>query len=78
VLCTYLDPAKLGDPKLGLNYDQDFLGAITAGKWKLSTRLRKKLALERFCYLENSPVSASEPAVTTDSNQHLHSEVKSA
>jgi sterol desaturase/sphingolipid hydroxylase (fatty acid hydroxylase superfamily) len=75
---TYLDPAKRGEPRLGLNYDQDFLGAITAGKWKLSTRLRKKLGLEKFCYLEDSPVSTSRPLVTTESNQHLHSEVKSA
>jgi sterol desaturase/sphingolipid hydroxylase (fatty acid hydroxylase superfamily) len=74
---TYLNPAKHGDVKLGLNYDQDFLGAITAGKWKLSTRLRKKLALERFCHLEDSPVSATRPAVTTDSHQKFQSEVKS-
>lgn len=78
VFGTYLDPAKLSEPKLGLNYDQDFLGAITAGKWKLSARFRKKLALERFCYLEDSPALASRPAVTTDSNEHFHSEVKSA
>ncbi len=78
VFGTYLDPAKVGDPKLGLKYDQDFLGAITAGKWKLSTRLRKKLALEKFCFLEDSPVSATRPEVTTDSNQHFRSEVKSA
>ena len=77
VFGTYLDPAKFGDPKFGLNYDQDFLGAITASKWKLSARIRKELALEKFCYLEDSPVSATRPAVTTDSNQHLHSEVKS-
>jgi sterol desaturase/sphingolipid hydroxylase (fatty acid hydroxylase superfamily) len=75
---TYLNPEKVGATKLGLNYDQDFLGAITAGKWKLSVRVRKKLGLERFCYLENSQVSATRPAVTTDSNQQLHSEVKSA
>ena len=78
VFGTYLDPSKLGEQKLGLNYDQDFLGAITAGKWKLSAGLRKKLALEQFCFLEDSPVSETRPAVTTDSNQHLHSEVKSA
>ena len=77
VLGTYLDPSKLGEPKLGLNYDQDFLGAITAGKWRLSTRLRKKLALEKFCYLEDSPVPETRPAVTTDLNQRFRSEVKS-
>jgi sterol desaturase/sphingolipid hydroxylase (fatty acid hydroxylase superfamily) len=78
VFGTYLDPAKLGDPKLGLNYDQDFLGAITAGKWKLSARMRKELALEKFCFFKDSPVSTTRPKVSTDSNQHLHSEVKSA
>jgi sterol desaturase/sphingolipid hydroxylase (fatty acid hydroxylase superfamily) len=77
VFGTYLDPAKIGETKLGLNYDQDFLGAVTAGKWKLSARLRKKLGLERFCYQEDSQASESGPAVTTDSNQTFHSEVKS-
>jgi sterol desaturase/sphingolipid hydroxylase (fatty acid hydroxylase superfamily) len=75
---TYLDPARFGATKLGLNYDQDFLGAVTAGKWKLSPRLRKKLGLELFCYHENSPVSECGPHVTTDSNQQFRSEVKSA
>lgn len=78
VFGTYLDPAKFGTVKLGLNYDQDFLGAITAGKWKLSARLRKKLGLEGFCYQEDSEASESRSAVTTDSNQQFHSEVKSA
>ena len=75
---TYLDPTKVGETKLGLNYDQDFLGAITGGKWKLSARLREKLGLERFCYSEHSEASESGSAVTTDSNQQFHSEVKSA
>lgn len=78
VFCTYLDPAKVGETKLGLNYDQDFLGAITAGKWKLPTRLRQKLGLERFCYQEDSQVSESGPAVSKDSSQPFRSEVKSA
>jgi len=78
VFGTYLDPAKVGETKLGLNYDQDFLGAITAGKWKLPRRLRQKLGLERFCYQEDSQVSESGPAVSTDSSQPFRSEVKSA
>jgi sterol desaturase/sphingolipid hydroxylase (fatty acid hydroxylase superfamily) len=78
VFGTYLDPAKIGETKLGLNYDQDFLGAITAGKWKLSARLRKKLGLERFCYQEDSQASESSPAVITNSNQPFHPDVKSA
>jgi sterol desaturase/sphingolipid hydroxylase (fatty acid hydroxylase superfamily) len=56
VFGTYLDPAKLGEPRLGLNYDQDFLGAITAGKWKLSARVRQKLGLEGLCYQADSPI----------------------
>lgn len=78
VFGTYLDPAKVGETKLGLTYDQDFLGAITAGKWKLSARVRKKLGLERFCYQEDSAASEIGSAVATDSNQQFHSEMKSA
>jgi sterol desaturase/sphingolipid hydroxylase (fatty acid hydroxylase superfamily) len=74
---TYLDPAEVGETKLGLNYDQDFLGAITAGKWKLPTRLRKKLGLERFCYQEESQISESGPAAGTDSSQPFSSGAKS-
>jgi sterol desaturase/sphingolipid hydroxylase (fatty acid hydroxylase superfamily) len=78
VFGTYLDPAKFGGAKLGLNYDQDFLGAITAGKWKLSARVRKNLRLDEFCYLEDCQVSESGPTVSTDSSQPFRSEVKSA
>jgi Fatty acid hydroxylase superfamily len=78
VFNTYLDPAKFAEPRLGLNYDQDFLGAITAGKWKLSSSLRRKLDLQRFCYQEDSPVSQYGPAISTDSSQKFRSEVKSA
>lgn len=78
VFGTYLDPAKLGTVRLGLNYDQDFLGAITAGKLKLSTRLRRKLALADFCYQKDSPVLESGPTVSSDSNRPFRSEVKSA
>jgi sterol desaturase/sphingolipid hydroxylase (fatty acid hydroxylase superfamily) len=78
VFGTYLDPAKLGEPRLGLNYDQDFLGAITAGKWKLSSRLRRKLGLAKFCYQEESQVSESGTAVSSNSNRPFRPEVKSA
>src|SRR5258708_25680536 len=76
VFGTYLDPANVGATKLGLNYDQDFLRAITAGKWKLSARLRKKLGLERFCYQEDSKASGSGSSLTTDSNKPFHSDEK--
>jgi sterol desaturase/sphingolipid hydroxylase (fatty acid hydroxylase superfamily) len=78
VFGTYLNPARLGEPRLGLNYDQDFLGAITAGKWKLSTQLRRKLGLASFCYQEESQVSKCVPAVGADSSRPFRSEVKSA
>ena len=69
VFGTYLDPAKFGAVKLGLNYDQDFLGAITAGKWKLSTHLRRKLGLANFCYQRDSQILRNGPAVSSDSNR---------
>jgi sterol desaturase/sphingolipid hydroxylase (fatty acid hydroxylase superfamily) len=78
VFGTYLDPGKVGETRLGLNYDQDFLGAITAGKWKLSAGLRKKLRLERFSYQQDSEPSEDRSAPTTDASQQFHSEVKSA
>lgn len=69
VFGTYLDPAKFGAVKLGLNYDQDFLGAITAGKWKLSTHLRRKLGLANFCYQRDSQILDSGSAVSSDSSR---------
>lgn len=54
VFGTYLDPETIadGEHRAGLAYDQDFLGAITLGKLKLSGRLRKFFKLDRYCYLE--------------------------
>jgi len=78
VFGTYLDPAKLGEPRLGLNYDQDFLGAITAGKWNMSARLRQKLDLANFCFQEDSQDLENGSTVSLDSNQPFRSEVKSA
>ncbi len=53
VFGTYVDPEKIvaGEHRAGLDYDQDFLGAITAGKLKLSDRLRDYFKLQKFCYL---------------------------
>lgn len=69
VFKTYLDPAQVNvENRLGLDYDQDFLGAITAGKLKLSARLRKKWRLSEFCFQEN-PV-ASERAKETILESH--------
>ncbi len=50
---TYLDPTAidLEQLPLGLAYDQDFLGALTAGYWKLPDGLRKQWEVGRFCRL---------------------------
>lgn len=48
---TYLDPAHEQNRghRLGLAYDQDFLGTITLGKVKLSKRLRRRFQVGRYC-----------------------------
>jgi hypothetical protein len=51
---TYLDPtrAENRNPAIGLGYDQDFLGAITAGKLKLPPAVRRRFEVGRFCNLK--------------------------
>jgi sterol desaturase/sphingolipid hydroxylase (fatty acid hydroxylase superfamily) len=54
LLGTYLDP---GDERrralpLGLPYDQDFLGTLTLGRFKLSRALRERFQLHRYCNLD--------------------------
>ena len=58
VFGTYLDPtwSKYQNHLLGLPYDQDFVGALTAGRVKLPATLRRRFQVERFCNLQ-SPVS---------------------
>lgn len=56
VFGTYLDPL---DPlhqgrRAGLPYDQDFLGVLTFGRWKLSPRVRARFAIGRYCHLEGA------------------------
>jgi sterol desaturase/sphingolipid hydroxylase (fatty acid hydroxylase superfamily) len=60
VFGTYLDPRRFATATLrtGLPYDQDFLGTLTAGKWKLGESWRRKYRLSAVCYLEDSRVSA--------------------
>jgi sterol desaturase/sphingolipid hydroxylase (fatty acid hydroxylase superfamily) len=48
---TYISPSQAGDFTLGLDYDQDFLGAITAGRLKLSQRVRSRYQVGRVCRL---------------------------
>ncbi len=54
VFGTYVDPqtVDLTQHRAGLAYDQDFLGAVTLGKFKLPERLRERFQLEQFCYVD--------------------------
>ncbi len=51
---TYVSPPAADTP-LGLDYDQDFLGAITAGRFKLSPALRSRYQIDRVCRVDGSP-----------------------
>lgn len=57
VFGTYLDPtlAKHHAPALGLAYDQDFLGALTARTIRLPETIRSHFQVERYCNLESVP-----------------------
>jgi sterol desaturase/sphingolipid hydroxylase (fatty acid hydroxylase superfamily) len=48
---TYISPSDAGGFALGLQYDQDFLGAITAGRLKLSGSARSRYQVGRVCRL---------------------------
>jgi sterol desaturase/sphingolipid hydroxylase (fatty acid hydroxylase superfamily) len=51
---TYLDPLDPanGGRRAGLAYDQDFLGVLTLGRWKLPQRFRDYCRIGRYCHLE--------------------------
>ncbi len=51
---TYLDPerAEYRAPRLGLGYDQDFLGTLTFGLVKLPARARRRFGVGRYCNLD--------------------------
>ncbi len=51
---TYLDPRdeRRSARPLGLPYDQDFLGTLTLGRFKLSPALRERFQLHRYCNLD--------------------------
>lgn len=55
LLGTYLDPelAENQGHRLGLEYDQDWLGAITAGFVKLPARVRRVFDVGRWCNLRS-------------------------
>jgi sterol desaturase/sphingolipid hydroxylase (fatty acid hydroxylase superfamily) len=51
---TYLDPTRseYQNRALGLPYDQDFLGTLMLGRWKLSASLRQRFEVWRFCNVQ--------------------------
>lgn len=51
---TYLDPRlpEHQNKRYGLGYDQDFLGAVTAGAVKLPASWRKRFQLDRYLNIE--------------------------
>jgi len=55
---TYVSPPA-GEAPLGLDYDQDFLGAITAGRFKLSPALRSRYQVGRVCRLDEDGIDSS-------------------
>jgi hypothetical protein len=58
-LCgTYVSPSETTEMPLGLAYDQDFLGAITAGRIKLSQALRSRYQVGRVCRLDENRSAA--------------------
>ncbi len=51
VFATYVSPRQVGEVPLGLDYDQDFLGAVTAGRFKLSRATRLRCQMASICHL---------------------------
>jgi len=49
---TYVAPQEAREIDLGLDYDQDFVGAITAGRFKLSPASRSRFQIGRVCRLD--------------------------
>jgi sterol desaturase/sphingolipid hydroxylase (fatty acid hydroxylase superfamily) len=57
---TYVAPPESGEIALGLDYDQDFLGAITAGRFKFPRALRSRCQVGRVCRLDENDRSVAE------------------
>ncbi len=51
---TYVAPGQASEVALGLDYDQDFLGAVTAGRFKLPCTLRSRYQVGRVCRLNEN------------------------
>lgn len=60
VFGTYIAPPTAGEFALGLEYDQDFLGAITAGRLKLPPTFRSRYQVHRVCHLDENNRSGAE------------------
>jgi len=69
---TYLDPATADRDRLrlGLSYDQDFLGTLTGGRWKLSARLRARCGVRAFCYVTGAATAETGARVGDSSASH--------
>jgi sterol desaturase/sphingolipid hydroxylase (fatty acid hydroxylase superfamily) len=57
---THVAPPEGGEIALGLDYDQDFLGAITAGRFKLPPAFRSRYQVGRVCRLDENDSPAAE------------------
>jgi sterol desaturase/sphingolipid hydroxylase (fatty acid hydroxylase superfamily) len=57
---TYVAPPEAGEIALGLDYDQDFLGALTAGRFKLPPAVRARYQVGRVCRLDENDSPAAE------------------
>jgi sterol desaturase/sphingolipid hydroxylase (fatty acid hydroxylase superfamily) len=56
---TYVAPQEAREIDLGLDYDQDFLGALTGGRFKLPPAWRSRYQISRVCRLdENDSLSS--------------------
>ena len=53
---TYMDPRRAENQghRLGLAYDQDFLGTLTLGLVKLPESMRRRFELHRYCNISES------------------------
>ena len=56
---TYVTQPEAADIDLGLDYDQDFLGALTAGRFKLPPAWRSRYQIGRVCRLDENDSRSS-------------------
>jgi sterol desaturase/sphingolipid hydroxylase (fatty acid hydroxylase superfamily) len=71
VFGTYLDPASEQNKghRLGLSYDQDFLGTLTLGLLKLPRRWRRRWQVSRYCNLNDVAPEGSDYALSHSSRR---------